>query len=161
MWQELARVLALLITKYQRLQELNKEKHGILVLMKMPELEKLVQQEEKLIEEINEAEKQRRQVIRKLSSQGVQITSAMAMEDVWSQCRDRDQREMLYKIHKVLAKLVEDVQVAVANNEILITSALSTVNFRLNQLGGSIVEPTYGSKGQEQVTHRKNFELEV
>ena len=61
----------------------------------------------------------------------------------------------------MLAKLVKDVQEAVANNEILITSALDTVNFRLNQLGGSVVEPTYGSKGQEQVIHRKNFDLEL
>ena len=161
MWQDLARVLALLITKYQKLQELNKEKHGILVLMKMQELEKLVQQEERLIEEINEAERQRQQAISKLSEQGVQITADMAMEDVWSQCRDKKQREMLYKLHKMLAKLVKDVQETVANNEILITSALDTVNFRLNQLGGSVVEPTYGSRGQEQVIHRKNFDLEV
>ncbi len=161
MWQDLARVLALLITKYQKLQELNKEKHGVLVLMKMQELEKLVQQEERLIEEINEAERQRQQAISKLSEQGVQITADMAMEDVWSQCRDKNQREMLYKLHKMLAKLVKDVQETVANNEILITSALDTVNFRLNQLGGSVVEPTYGSRGQEQVIHRKNFDLEV
>ena len=52
MWQDLARVLALLITKYQKLQELNKEKHGVLVLMtktirkdeirRLPKGEKLV-----------------------------------------------------------------------------------------------------------------------
>lgn len=161
MWQDLARVLALLITKYQKLQELNKEKHGILVLMKLQELEKLVQQEEKLIEEINEAEKQRQKAITSLSGNGVKITPDMAMEDVWSQCRDKAQRETLYKLHKMLAKLVQDVQEAVANNEILITSALDTVNFRLNQLGGSVVEPTYGSRGQEQVVHRKNFDLEA
>ena len=48
-----------------------------------------------------------------------------------------------------------------ANNEILITSALEAINAKLNQLGGSMVEPTYGSRGQEQVIHRKNFNLEA
>ena len=42
MWQELARILAVLITQYQKLKQLNEEKHGILVLVKMQELEKLV-----------------------------------------------------------------------------------------------------------------------
>ena len=45
MWQELARILALLISNYQKLQELNKEKHGVLVLVKMQELEKLIVRE--------------------------------------------------------------------------------------------------------------------
>ena len=54
-----------------------------------------------------------------------------------------------------------DVQEANANNEILITSALEAINAKLNQLGGSMVEPAYGSRGQEQVIHRKNFNLEA
>ena len=48
MWQELARILALLISNYQKLQELNKEKHGVLVLVKMQELEKLRSEERRV-----------------------------------------------------------------------------------------------------------------
>ena len=139
MWQELARILALLISNYQKLQELNKEKHGVLVL----------------------AEKQRRQLLQKMADSGVKVRPDMEMHQVWEQCPNAQQKELLYKLHKMLAQLVKDVQEANANNEILITSALDAINAKLNQLGGSMVEPTYGSRGQEQVIHRKNFNLEA
>ena len=156
MWQELARILALLISNYQKLQELNKEKHGVLVLVKMQELEKLIVREEDIIKEINQAEKQRQQMLQKMADSGVKVRPDMEMHQVWEQ-----QKELLYKLHKMLAQLVKDVQEANANNEILITSALEAINAKLNQLGGSMVEPTYGSRGQEQVIHRKNFNLEA
>ena len=35
MWQELARILAELITGYQKLKQLNEEKRGVLVLVKL------------------------------------------------------------------------------------------------------------------------------
>lgn len=161
MWQELARILALLISNYQKLQELNKEKHGVLVLVKMQELEKLIAREEDIIKEINQAEKQRRQLLQKMADSGVKVRPDMEMHQVWEQCPNAQQKELLYKLHKMLAQLVKDVQEANANNEILITSALEAINAKLNQLGGSMVEPTYGNRGQEQVIHRKNFNLEA
>ena len=161
MWQELARVLALLINCYQKLQELNKEKHGVLVLVKLQELEKLTAREEAIINEINQAEKQRRQLLQKMSENGIQVRPDMEMNQVWEQCPNAQQKELLYKLHKMLAQLVKDVQEANANNELMITGALEAINAQLNQLGGSMVEPTYGSRGQEQVIHRKNFNLEA
>ena len=161
MWQELARVLALLINHYQKLQELNKEKHGVLVMVKMQELEKLVHQEENIIKEINAAEKERRELLGRMAKSGIKVAPDMAMNQVWGQCPDAKQKELLYKLHKMLAKLVDDVQDAVANNEILISSALDAVRFKMNQLGGTVVEPSYGSRGQEQVSHSKNFDLEA
>lgn len=161
MWQELARVLATLITHYQKLKQLNEEKHGILVLVKMQELEKLTAEEEKLIAAINQAENDRRTIMQKLAQAGINITATTRMDDVWAQCRDLKQREMLFKLHKMLSKLVSEVQEAQANNEILIKGALEAISYRLNQLGGSMVEPAYGSSGQEQVTHRQNFNVEA
>ena len=83
MWQELARILALLISNYQKLQELNKEKHGVLVLVKMQELEKLIAREEDIIKEINQAEKQRRQLLQKMADSGVKVRPDMGMHQVW------------------------------------------------------------------------------
>ena len=161
MWQELAKVLAVLINQYQKLKQLNEEKRGILVLVKMQELEKLVRQEEDVIKVINQTEKQRQELLARMAAGGVRVTPDMRMDSVWSQCPERQQRETLYKLHKMLGRLVAEVQEASANNEILISSALDAINFRLNQLGGSTVEPAYGSRGQEQVSHIKNFDLEV
>ena len=96
-----------------------------------------------------------------MAKSGIMVSPDMQMDSVWSQCPERQQRETLYKLHRMLGRLVDEVQEAVANNGILVASALDAVNFRLNQLGGSMVEPAYGSRGQEQVSHIKNFDLEV
>ncbi len=161
MWQELARILAELITGYQKLKQLNEEKRGVLVLVKMQELERLVRQEEEVVSAIHRTEKKRQELIGRIAKSGIMVSPDMQMDSVWSQCPERQQRETLYKLHRMLGRLVDEVQEAVANNGILVASALDAVNFRLNQLGGSMVEPAYGSRGQEQVSHIKNFDLEV
>ena len=161
MWQELARILAELITDYQKLQKLNEEKRGVLVLVKLQELEKLVRQEEEVVSAIHRTEKKRQELLGRMAKSGIRVSHDMQMDSVWSQCPERKQRETLYKLHKMLGRLVDEVQEAVANNGILVASALDAVNFRLNQLGGSTMEPAYGSRGQEQVSHVKNFDLEV
>ena len=99
MWQELARILALLISNYQKLQELNKEKHGVLVLVKMQELEKLIAREEDIIKEINQAEKQRRQLLQKMADSGVKVRPDMEMHQVWEQCPNAQHKELLYMLH--------------------------------------------------------------
>ena len=53
------------------------------------------------------------------------------------------------------------MQEAGSNNQILINGALNAVNYRLNQLGGSAVEPVYGGRGQERVSHSKNFDFKA
>ena len=161
MWQELARILAELITDYQKLKQLNEEKRGVLVLVKLQELERLVRQEEEVVSAIHRTEKKRQELIGRMAKSGIMVSPDMQMDSVWSQCPERQQRETLYKLHRMLGRLVDEVQEAVANNGILVASALDAVNFRLNQLGGSMVEPAYGSRGQEQVSHIKNFDLEV
>lgn len=161
MWQELARILAELITDYQKLKQLNEEKRGVLVLVKLQELERLVRQEEEVVSAIHRTEKKRQELLGRMAKSGIRVSPDMQMDSVWSQCPERQQRETLYKLHRMLGRLVDEVQEAVANNGILVASALDAVNFRLNQLGGSMVEPAYGSRGQEQVSHVKNFDLEV
>ena len=161
MWQDLPRILAELITDYQKLKQLNEEKRGVLVLVKLQELERLVRQEEEVVSAIHRTEKKRQELLGRMAKSGIRVSPDMQMDSVWSQCPERQQRETLYKLHRMLGRLVDEVQEAVANNGILVASALDAVNFRLNQLGGSMVEPAYGSRGQEQVSHIKNFDLEV
>ena len=161
MWQKLASILASLIKHYQELAELNKQKRGILVMVKMKELEALTKQENHLVEVIKKTEDERQAVVALLAKTEDGIKDGMHMNDVWHQCKDKVQREQLRKLHQMLTKTVEEVQEMSANNEILIRSAMDAVRFKLNQLGGTVVEPSYGSHGQEQVSHSKNFDLEA
>lgn len=161
MWQELSRILAMLADQYRKLKELSKEKHNALVLMKMQELEQILTREEAIIKNINQAEKQRQEVLAKLAATEIKLDHDIHKQDVWGHCPDAVTRQLLFRLHKTLSREVKEAQEAAANNEILIHGALDAINFRLNQLGGSRVEPAYGSGGQEQVSHRKNFDLEV
>ena len=161
MWQDLAKVIATLITEYQKLQKLGEEKRAVLAAVDLKSLEKIVLQEQTIIEQINKAETKRQDVINQLAKQYVKIHPDMAMKDVWNQCRDDKMRDVLERTHKTLEDVVKKVQALQENNEIMISAALNVINFKLNQLGGAAVEPSYGQSGQEKVSHEKNLDLEV
>jgi len=161
MWQELTKVIATLITEYQKLQKLEEEKRTVLAAVDLKKLEQIVHQEEAIVEQVNKAEKQRQEVINQLAKQYVKIKPDMAMRDVWIQCTDGQLRDVLMRSHNMLEDVVKKVQALQENNEIMISAALNAINFKLNQLGGTSVEPSYGQSGQEKVTHAKNFDLEV
>ncbi|MCR5176496.1 MAG: flagellar protein FlgN [Anaerovibrio sp.] len=161
MWQDLAEVINTLIAEYQKLEKLGREKRSVLAAVDLKGLEKLVHQEEAIIATINKTEKQRQAVISQLAKQYIQINPDMTMRDVWGQCPDGQMRDSLMSSHKQLENVVKNTQELQGNNEIMISAALEAINYKLNQLGGTSVEPSYGSGGQEKVTHEKNFDLEV
>ncbi|ORU00597.1 FlgN family protein [Anaerovibrio sp. JC8] len=161
MWQDLTEIIATLITEYQKLKKLGEEKRAVLAAVDLKALEKIVHQEETIIEQINKAETKRQDVINQLAKQYVTIKPDMAMQDVWGQCTDGQMRNLLERSHKTLEDVVKKVQALQENNEIMISAALSVINFKLNQLGGTTAEPSYGQSGQEKYTHEKNLDLEV
>lgn len=161
MWQKLAEIINTLVAQYQKLYRLGNEKRGVLVNVDIKSLEKIVHQEEAIVEAINKAEKERQRVINLLTNQDVKIRPDMQMRDVLAQCPDIKLRGTLKQSHDALHDIVKKTQELQSNNEIMISAALDAINFKLNQLGGSSVEPVYGSSGQERVSHEKNFDLEV
>ncbi len=161
MWQELAEVIDILVENYKKLQALGNEKRGVLVNVDIKALEKIVHQEEAVVETINKAEQRRQKVINRLASENVTIEPDMQMRDVWSQCPDNRLRDVLRDSHKSLQEVVKKTKEIQDNNEIMISAALDAINFKLNQLGGASVEPVYGNSGQAVVSHEKNFDLEV
>lgn len=161
MWQKLASNMAYIIKQYQQLLSLNDEKRKALVLVDMKALEDVVNREQDVITAINKAEHTRQDILRSMSETNNQISAQMKMRDLLRQCTDPAKRDQLSKLHKLLDKLVKDVQEASDNNAIITQAALNAVNFKLNQLGGTAVEQSYGSRGQEQVSHQKNFDFQA
>ena len=47
------------------------------------------------------------------------------------------------------------------NNQILAQGALDAVRYHLNRIGGAEVEPAYGNKGDNVITHKKNFDFKA
>lgn len=161
MWQRLASNLATIIKYYQALAELNEEKRKVLTFVDMQGLDKVVHHEEKIIADINKAEKLRQQIVRELAAADVKIQPDMKLVQMSYQCPDNALRERLLRLHAMLDELVKKVKQASENNEILIVAALNAVNFRLNKLGGVTVENRYGNHGQEQVSHARNLDFEA
>lgn len=159
MWQKLASNMAFIIKQYQQLLALGKEKHKVLVAVDIKSLESVINREQEYITAVNKAEKTRQSIIKELSVTDVRISSSMKMYDVLQQCRDSVQKEQLEKLHIMLGQLVKEVNAVNEENTFLTKAALNAVNFKLNQLGGLSVEQGYGNRGQEQVSHQKNFDF--
>ena len=102
MWQELAEAIDILVENYKKLQALGNEKSAVLVNVDIKALEKIVHQEEAVVETINKAEQRRQKVINRLASENVTIEPDMQMRDVWSQCPDNRLREVLRNSHRSL-----------------------------------------------------------
>lgn len=161
MWQKLASNMAYIIKQYQQLLALSEDKRRALVNVDMKGLEEVVKKEQDILTAINTAEHTRQDILMDLAKYNMNISTKMKMLELLRQCDDPVQREQLRKLHAMLDKLVKDVQEASDNNAIITRAALDAVNFRLNQLGGMAVEQGYGSRGQEQVSHQKNFEFQA
>lgn len=161
MWQKLASNMAYIIKQYQQLLSLNEEKRSALVRVDMKALEDVVNKEQDVIQAINKAEHTRQDILRSMSRSDNRISANMKMTDLLRRCTDQVARDQLSKLHKVLDKMVKDVQEATDNNAIITQAALNAVNFKLNQLGGMSVEQGYGNRGQEQVSHQKNFDFQA
>ena len=161
MWQELIDVLEEIQQGYQSRLELSRKKRAVLVAVDMKGLEQVVDLEEKVLSRIHKAEQHRQDVLRKLAAAEPEIQPDTKMAEVFGRAPSFAMADRLRKLHESLSKLIAEVQEAGDNNQVLINGALNAVNYRLNQLGGSAVEPVYGGKGQEMVSHSKNFDFKA
>lgn len=161
MWQKLIEVLGEVRQGYQELLHISREKRAALVAVDMKGLEVVVEKEQKVLDRINKAEKQRQAVLKQLAQTEPRIHPDTKMTDIYAFTPSFTMAEQLRGLHEGLTRLIDQVQEAGSNNQILINGALNAVNYRLNQLGGSAVEPVYGGKGQERVSHSKNFDFKA
>lgn len=161
MWQDLLVAMEEMTEAYKQLFSLSQKKRKALVSVDLSALEKLLQEEEKLTAAVNRAEQKRRGILRRLAEADERLTPDSRLEDLCSSCPSLPMAQQLRHLHAALGSMVTKLQEAGGHNEVLIRGALSAVNYRLNQLGGSAVQPAYGMQGQEIVSHKKNFDIDV
>ena len=159
MWQELIEILQKITGYYQQLLDLSRQKRVILVTVKLEELDGIVQQEQKLADLVQKAEKQRQQILQQLAAERKEIQPNTRMQDLEGYCPTEEIASRLLRVHVALDDIITKVKEAGENNKILISGALSAVNYRLNQLGNTAVDPSYGAKGQEVVSRQKKFDF--
>ena len=160
MWQKLIEILNNLSTVYDELAKLGEKKRDALVTVNMEELAKILDHEQLIAAKIESLEKQRGSILLELSNNNPAINSNIKAEDFYKTAPTPFLKKKLLDVHKQLSENVERTLKIRDNNQILAQVALDAVTFRLNQINGAFVEPTYGNKGAI-VTHQKKLDYEA
>ena len=160
-WQNLLDVFGKLNVAYDKATELGERKHKALVTIDMDDLAKILDEEQLLTAKIQKLERQRGELLTNLSKAEPAIKIDSKMEDLFNLAPSRAVEERLKSLHKNLTKKVEQTIMLRDNNQILAQSALNAVKYHLNKIGGATVEPTYGSGGNDIVTHQKKFDFKA
>jgi|GEM_PF-2062768 FlgN protein. len=160
MWQELIQVLDKLIQNYAQLLDLNKKKRAILIQVDFKALDAILQQENKLIAQVAANEAIRKTVLQKLSEGQPEIKADTKMQEISFYC-PQGKEEELQQCHAKLSALVRHAAEASDANRLLVSAALSAVNYQLNVLGNTKVTPLYGANGTEQISKNKKFDFEA
>lgn len=160
MWQNLIQALKELSDAYAALLDIESKKSGVLVAVNMKGLEALLGEEEQQLERIRVAEKRRQDALLALSEEIPSSHAATTMADVEKAC-PKELRASLHALHKTLGERVEKAREAGGTNEFLIRQALGAVEYHLNRLSNSSIDPTYGQRGTESVTREKKFDFQA
>ena len=161
MWQNLLDILGKINVAYDKVIELEERKHGVLVEIDMEGLAKILDEEQLMTSKIQKLERQRGETLTNLSKSQPSIQPNSKMEDLFNLAPTRVIEDRLKLLHKNLTNKVNKTIQLRDNNQILAQSALNAVNYHLNKIGGATVEPTYGSGGNDIVTHKKNFDFKA
>ncbi len=160
MWKELIRTLGDISAAYEKIFALGKKKHDYLVMIKMKELEPLIEEEERLVNDVHRLEGRRQSILVKLAGSDKSLRADMTMAELIAFAPNTLQHTLAV-LHKQLSGQVAEVVKQNEINTILAMGALDAVTKRLNQIGNAKVEPTYGKGGNDLVSHGKKFEIKA
>ena len=160
MWQNLIQALKDLSDAYAALLSISGKKRAALVAVDLKGLEPIVEEEKQQLERIRVAEKRRQDALLALSGKIPSIHAATTMAEVEAACPAHI-RPSLQALHKVLGERVRKAREAGGTNEFLIRHALGAVEYHLNRLSNSSIDPTYGQTGKESVTREKKFDFQA
>lgn len=146
MWEQLHSLMSELYMVYQEILTLSRQKKSILVLAKPADLTKVVREEELLLFKAVKLDAARNQVLKKLVSAlavpndnpTLQSLITLAPTEVAAKLRKTSQ-----EFDVVLIELKNQNEL----NTKLIQQALHLVNYNINLLANSSVEPTYSAQG--------------
>ncbi len=160
MWQNLIHALKDLSDAYAALLAIESRKRAVLVAVDLKGLEALVGEEEQQLERIRAAEKRRQDALLTLSREIPPTRSEVTMKDVETAC-PKELRDDLHTAHVRLSRCTAEAKEAGDFNEFLIRQALGAVEYHLNRISNSAIDPTYGQKGQESVSREKKFDFQA
>ncbi|MDU2063408.1 MAG: flagellar protein FlgN [Sporomusaceae bacterium] len=140
LFDELIRLLTEILALYQELLVLGKAKKEHLVKYEVKDLGVIIQKEEKHILAINRFEVERAKVVRQIAER-VGANEKLSNIKELAEPEQRAQLEMLEANFQTL--LAELVPLNQLNTE-LVTQAMQMINFNINIMARTTVNPTYG-----------------
>ena len=160
MWKDLIDVLGKICTVYDDLAKIGERKHEALVKVDMDGLAKILDEEQLAAAKIQKLEKKRGSILQELSKNFKNVNADTKATEFYKNAPITI-RSKLRNLHVTLSKNVERAVTLRDNNQVLAQSALNAVKYHLNRLGGATVNPTYGNKGGNAVTHDKKFDFKA
>ena len=161
MWQNLVDVLGKISLVYDQLAKLGEKKRDALVTIDMEGLSKILDEEQLLAAKIQKLEKQRGSILQEIAKTDNIINEQTKAEDIYRAAPSLSMEKRLLSLHKTLGRSVDRALKIRDNNQLLARGALDAVQTHLNRLSGAAVEPTYGSKGDDVVTHKKKLDFKA
>ena len=160
MWQDLIDILGKICAVYDDLGKLGERKRDALVSIDMKGLSKILDEEQLAAAKIQRLEKKRGSILLELSK-SLKVDVNTKAEEFYRKAPNSALKVKLMNLHWTLTQSVGRAVKLRDNNQILAQSALNAVRFHLNRLGGATINPTYGAKGTEGVTHEKKFDFKA
>ena len=161
MWQNLIDTLDKLGEVYDKLAMLGEKKRSALVGIDMNALAKVLDEEQLLAAKIQKLEHKRGELLKNLSKADITVNEATKAKDFYRSAPSLAIEKRLIQLHERLSRNVDRTLTLRDNNQILAQCALDAVQVQLNKIGGATVQPTYGNKGGNVVTNRKNFDFKA
>ena len=161
LWQNLIDIFGKISLAYDNAVKLGERKRDALVTINMDGLSKILDEENLLTAKIQKLERQRGEILNNLAKSEPEIQTNTKMEELFKLAPSRAVEERLKFLHKNLTKKVDQAIKIKDNNQILAQGALDAVRYHLNRIGGAEVEPAYGNKGDNVITHKKNFDFKA
>ena len=162
MWDTFTATLGQLHQQYEKIRALQEKKRGVLVALDMAALEKLTAEEDFLAKAVQTLEKQRLTQLAQIAQETPGVTPETTMEELALLAPTDEIHRSVLGASRKLSILVKDVQERSEANALLMEGLLIAVNRQLGKIGGTVVDPVYGSGGGEQVRHlKKNLDYEA
>ena len=162
MWNTFTATLGELHAQYEKIRAVQQRKRKVLVALDMEALEKLTAEEDFLARAVEQLEKRRISQLARIAQETPGVTAETTMEELALLAPSEEDYRSVLDASLRLSRIVKETKELSEANALLIEGALLAVNRQLGRIGGTVVDPVYGSGGSEQVRHlKKNLDYKA
>lgn len=123
--------------KYEELLEMFQRKTPVLVSGKIDELQKITDEEQKLVDNINSIDKKRNDLVNDIGNVLNVNPKELTIQRLADLMKEQpEQQKQLLEIHDKLKRILESVQAVNEQNKALVNQMLEMVSFDMNLLKG-------------------------